>query len=162
MGKRGMTLIELVLAFGLLGTLMAGVNVLLFTALRNARKAQAVGTAKIEGAYALNAMTQYIKFAKTITCASGAQLDLYRYNGDNMSYRLNAGAIASESATLAMNLTSPKVVATTTGCAAVFTCSAGSRVVDICFTVSAANTATPDEAGSVTMKSRITLRDYSE
>jgi prepilin-type N-terminal cleavage/methylation domain-containing protein len=163
--RKGFSLIELLAGFALIGVLLGTTNVMLFSTLRSARKASAIGTAKSEGAYALNAMAQMIKFAGEINCQGGAdsnQLDVVKTNGQSFYYTFAAERIASVSA-VTIDLTSSNlVVRLCPGWATVFRCDAAAnpRSVAICFAADVTGTPIPGEEGNVNFQTQVVLRNF--
>jgi prepilin-type N-terminal cleavage/methylation domain-containing protein len=170
--QKGFTLIELLIGLTLFAVIMGVGNVLLVTSLQGARKASATGVTKAEGAYAMNSMVSMTRYARSINCPTtvpaGRSLDVTRLNGDVITYRFDTApavdTIASESGTLPLirrvELTSPRVNVTSTGCASgrVFTCPDSSTVV-ICFNVVAVNSLDFTDSETVNFNSRVTLRN---
>ncbi|OGC92854.1 hypothetical protein A2899_01375 [Candidatus Amesbacteria bacterium RIFCSPLOWO2_01_FULL_49_25] len=157
----GFTLVEILVAIGLLAVIGTSTSVLLMTSLRGARKATAIAMVKNEAEFAQSAMGQMVRYAKSITSCSATKLDIVRLNGDDVSYQLTGGVIASSSSKLseAINLTSDRVAVS--GCTGtMFSCSG--NVVNVCFTANAAKGIdVTDTAGSGGIKfdSSITLRN---
>lgn len=164
--RSGFSLVEVLIGLTLLGVIMATVNVLLFTSLRGARKAEAVGVTKSEGAYALNAMAQVVRYAVDISCVSGTRLDVTRPDGEQLTYRLDTlpavDTIASESGGRRVELLSDRVTADVMGCAggAMFTCAADNRWVDMCFYASRTGGIDVSDSERINFSTRVTLRNW--
>lgn len=162
--KRGFSLIELLIAMGLVGILIGTVTVMLFSSLKGAKKAEALGVTKVEGSYAMNAIRDKIKYARTIRSGcNGGSIQIERLNQHLITYSLNGTKIASNGAlpngqTVAVDLTSPNVVIRTCAGRELFTCP-NSQSVQICFMVDKANSASPDDSATVRMESSVTIRN---
>lgn len=161
--KKGFSLLELLVGFALVGILMSTGVVLLFTSLRSSKKASAVGTAKAEGAYALNTISQKVRYAQGITCdlSSPVKLTVNLIDNSYNVYSLNGGQLqvvttaADGTTTPTINLTSNRV--TVSACAGLFTCDGTNSSVSICFNINLAGDV--NEAGSASFQSQVSLRN---
>ena len=160
---RGFSLIELLIGMGLVGILLATSNVLLFSSLQSAKKAEAQGVTKTEGAYALTAMSQVIKFASSIESCTNNTLRIRRLNNHTITYSLSGSKIASAGATMnAVNnvdLTSPIVAVS--GCSGgrpLFSCP-DLKSVNICFVVSNAGGTSVNDSANVTFDTTVSVRN---
>lgn len=155
---------ELLVGFALLAVLLGTANVLLFSALRSARKAGAVGVAKAEGSYAINAMVQKVKYASSISCNGGAdsnRLNVVRTNGESFYYQFAAAQIASRAGALVDNLTSTGVVVSLCPDGRpVFRCDPTGSLVTICFAADVAGAPIQGETGAVTFQTQAVLRNF--
>ena len=166
--KKGFTLVELVVGFGLLAVLLGTANVMLFSALRGARKAGAVGVANAGGSYAMNAMVPVVKFARSISCNGGInsnRLDVRDFNDNALSYQFVPGGIVSvlTAPPTTTNLTSPNVaVVLCPDGQPVFRCNATTNpsTVVICFSANVAGTPITGEGGAVNFQSQVVLRNF--
>lgn len=169
--RQAYTLIELVVALGIFVVLMATVTVMLVTTLRGARKAAVVAVAKSQGQFAMNSISQLVKYStRVVDCSNPTSLTVEKVNGHQVTYSLAGGQIASSSPVLTstINLTSPEVSVTTTGCSGgnMFSCP-GINTVNICFAVEGANASDVTTAvgalgtGGVRFESQIYLRNWS-
>lgn len=128
--NKGFTLIEVLLAAGLMAMVLGVASVMFYTVFRSSRKASAIATAKTEGAFALRSMDQMIRFATTVTCGADT-LNIIRLNREVVNYSLNGTTIASTSG----SLTSSNVSVThCPSSGSIFDCQAN-RIVRICFVV---------------------------
>lgn len=151
--KKAFSLIEILVGLGLFALLGIVTAMMLLSSARGARKAAAVNIAKNEGQYALNAMSQVIRFGKQAVCNSGINLDLTKTDDTVVNYNLTGGKIVSGPA----NLTSQKVAVT--GCGGtVFTCSG--RNVTICFNIDAASPADVTETAGILFRTTVVLRNW--
>src|SRR3989344_7709078 len=163
--RQGFSLVEILVGFALIAVLLGTANVLLFSALRSARKASAAGIAKAEGAYALNAMAGTIKYARSIEACGANSVTLRRVKGHRVTYSLAGTGIASASADLPVpgliNLTSSRVVISTTGCAGGMfpACVPGSTGLTICFAADVAGISQAGESGAVNFQTQVGLRN---
>lgn len=145
--KGGFTLVELLLGIALFAVVFSAAGVVLFSSLRSSRKAAAVNVAKSEGAYALRAMSDMIRYAEAVQChATNLRLQVTRTNRNQLVYRFDSAStpdkIASASGTFTssgttIDLTSENVnVTIPADCGgAMFTCAPNNRSVSICFMV---------------------------
>ena len=161
--KKAFTLIELLIGFALVGLLMATGIVLLFTSLRTAKKASAVGTAKTEGAYALNTLSQKIRYAQSVSCPASPpnSVTVNFFGGTTTVYRLSSGKLAASGASTA-DLTTSRVVVDSSGCpGGTFTCSpaVSPTKVTICFNVNLAGVTDVNETGKAAFQSQVSLRN---
>ncbi len=166
--NKGFSLIEVLVALALFAILGVTANLLLFTSLRGAKKAAAVSIAKAEGAYAIDAMTQMIRFSGSISCLSSTSLRVVRRGTlGTITYSLDTTTtpdrIASVSAVpvATWSLTSPQV--SVSSCAGgMFTCSAANDAVRICFVADSASGVSGDveSGGVVTFQTSVSLRNF--
>lgn len=166
---KGFSLIELLIGIGLVAVLIATVNVLLFSSLQSAKQAEAQGVTKTEGAYALNAMSQAIKFAAQIETCQPDSLTIRRLNNHRITYSIAGSGtstrIASAGATLSgtnnVNLTSPIVYVT--NCDApnnnMFSCDASNRSVNICFKVNNSGGTSVNDSADVIFNTTVSVRN---
>ncbi|MDO8488079.1 MAG: hypothetical protein Q7S31_02060 [bacterium] len=129
-------------------------SVMLFGALRGARRAAAVAAVRNEGSYALNTMSQMLRFAQgTPDCTESNAVTFTSANDQQATkFACTAESIASNSA----KLTSSKVV--TKDCT--ISCSPAGNEVYIQFTLSPAGaTDSVIDAASVTFDSQVELRN---
>lgn len=156
------SLIEILIGMGLMAVIMAAGVVLLFTSLRTSKKAANVGAAKSEGAYAINAMSQKIRYAQSIVCdtPSAGDLTVNFFDRSYTVYSLSGGKItATTPPGGAVDLTSAKV--SVTGCP-LFTCDTSTppSAVTICFSVSVAGVTDVTETGSAAFQTKVGLRNF--
>ena len=133
--KKGFTLIEVLLATGLMAVVLGTASVMFYTVFRSARKSSAIATAKTEGAFAVRSIDQMVRFAAKITACGTNSLTIERLNDDVVTYALSGTAISSSSGSLTSNNVS---VTTCSGSTSIFTCDpavAPFRVVKICFVI---------------------------
>lgn len=161
--RQGFSLIELLIGMGLVAVLIATANVFLFSSLKTARKAEAQGITKTEGSYAINAMSQLIKFSRKIENCSNSSIQVRRLNNHVVTYSFGGNKIASAGATLDGNvnvdLTSSQVVVGQCQGQAVFTCQTDLNAVDICFTVSRAQSTSVEDSAVVKFDTSVSLRN---
>ncbi len=154
--KRAFSLVEMLVGLGLFAILGTVTAVMLLSAMRGARKAAAINLAKNEGQYALNAMAQTTRFAKSAACTT-TTLTLTKTDDTTVDYSLAGGTIASGSA----NLTSQQVAVTvplTCPGGGMFTCSG--RTVQICFNIDSATALDVTETAGILFKTSVVLRNW--
>lgn len=164
MRPKGFTLIEVLMAAGLMATVLATSSVLFYTLLRSSRKSTAIAAAKTEGEYALRAMDQMIRFAGNISCPVAGQLQVTRLNDDVITYSISGGALASTSGIMNQNLTSTAVTVTPCG-TGLFNCTLSglSRSVTICYVVNRTGGVDATDTtggGGVTFTTQIGVRNW--
>ena len=153
MHKNGFTLLEILIGLGLVATVFSVAGSVLFASLKSTRKAAAVAVAKAEGAYAMRAMSDMIRYAQAVTCQSTRiQVDRPSQQSSKQSLvysfdnSVNPAKISSTSGTfvspgpLQSDLTSSEVRVSLTECGnTMFNCSDQNQVVEICFAVDSAS-----------------------
>ncbi len=158
--KKSFTLIELVVVIGLFAMLGTMTTLMLAAALRGAKKAAAVGLVKNEGAYAINVMTQMLKFSSGISvCGANSVTFVPGAGGGSATMScVTAGTdkyIASGSA----RLTSNQV--TVNNCS--ITCDTGepltTKKINVSFDLQRANAAFAAEKATAHFETQITLRN---
>jgi prepilin-type N-terminal cleavage/methylation domain-containing protein len=137
MKKQGFSLIEILVGVGLFSVLTVIVTTLMISSIRTSRKAAAVAVAKNEGAYALRAMEEQIRYAADVNCtAGGNSIDLHKI-GTNQLITYSLDTSSHQIASSSSHLTSGDVTVDQGGCPYIFDCTPNS--VSICFTVDNAN-----------------------
>jgi type II secretory pathway component PulJ len=162
MKRTGYSLIEVLLAIGLMAAILSLTSLMLFSVLRSARKSAAVAAAKTEGAYAMRAIERMVRYAGDISCPAG-NLKVTLLNKDTITYGLAGGVISSNSAALTSDTL---VINACTG--GIFNCdiSTAGKSVRICFVINkAAGTDVTDFAdsngtGGVTFQSQLPIRNF--
>ncbi len=166
MKKNGFTLVEILVAMGILTMVMTFSSMMLYSTYKGARKAGAIAQAKSEGAYAMKAMSNLISFGTKISCnLVPNSLVVTRLNGDQVTYSLTGKQIASTSGLLVQNLTSTNVAVVPCSGTTIFSCNAatGAQTVNICFNINRANSIdVTDSAGlnGVNFQSQVTLENF--
>ena len=164
--QKGFTLVELLVAIGILGVVGGIATIILFTTLRSASKSDIMREVKQNGDYAISVMERMIRNATGVesTClGSGTSLTINNPDGRTTTFSLGGTSniqIASVSALGTGFLTNEKVAATGLN----FTCSrtpGKPDVVSINFTLSQPGTPTrPEERALINFQTTVSLRTY--
>lgn len=161
--KKGYTLIELIVGFGLFALLATTVTMLIASLLQNARKAAAVAAAKTEGEYAMAAMAEMIRYSGGMTCSANS-LTVGEVTYNLYTSGADAGRMSSESGTMIQYLTSARLTATPCG-GSTFVCP-DARTVEICFwldttgALDASEQAGGQSSNGVQFRTRVGLRNF--
>lgn len=143
--KKAFSLIEIIVAIGLLAIIAVTTSTLLLTSLRSARKSAAINEAKAEGQYALTDMVQNLKFAASIACNSATSLTMVDANTISTTYSLSGTRILKSISSPVTNL----YITTSSAAVGVGACTGGNmftcdttntppRYLDICYWIDAA------------------------
>lgn len=132
---RAFSLIELILAMAVMLILLLGVGSGLTATLRGTRKAGIATNVRSDGAYALNVLTQKIKFARRIkSCSTGGSNSITLVDQDETDLVLSYDSVNKSLTSGSTVLTSEAIdITTNAACAGVFTCNTANTVVTICF-----------------------------
>lgn len=156
---RGFTLIEMLVAVAILGTVGLVSSRIFFTALRGASKSDVIREVKQNGDYALTVMERMIRNAVDITsvCPTIANsLTIKNLDGNSTTFSLAGGQISSNSASLTNN----KVIVSGLS----FTClrtTGKPDVINISFSVAQTGAgAGPEEISSLNFQTTVSLRTY--
>jgi prepilin-type N-terminal cleavage/methylation domain-containing protein len=164
--KRGFSLVEILLGLSLFSVLIVTATTIMISSIRESRKSAAIALAKTEGAYALRAIEQQVRYAGSVECPAGGlnlvvhklgSNNLVAYGLDTINHQLASSSSNLTSKEVAVSLGSPQV------CANVFTCTSNS--VSICFVIDAVNGVdVTDKAGinGITFHSMITLVNITQ
>ena len=151
---KGFSLVEVLVGLALFSILMVTAVAIMTASIRGTRKAAAIALAKTEGAYALRAMEDQIRFSAGVSCyADGKRIDVNMMETNEVAtYYLDgvSNQIASSGAALSY-LTTGDVTVVQGDCPAVFVCTPDTKpnIVSICFTIdNAKGTDVTDSAGS--------------
>ncbi len=159
----GYTLVELIVAIGLLGILAVSATNLFFSAIRGSSKVDAGTEVKQNGQFALSAMEQLIRNSLTLNSCTGTNINITSRDGKEIIFACvdvgaGSGYIASNSA----RLTSENVVVTSCS----FACSEDvtklrSPLVTVTFTIQqkAAGVETYQRAAA-DFSTSVSLRSY--
>jgi prepilin-type N-terminal cleavage/methylation domain-containing protein len=115
MTKKGFSLIEIVMGLALFSMLMVTATSIMTSTIRTSRKSAAISLAKNEGASALKAMTQMLRYASKLSCAADSKSVQMTKSGstDTITYVCDEVTsphrISSSSATMTIFLTSEDV-----------------------------------------------------
>ncbi len=163
MKTKGFTLIEMVVAIGILGTVGMVASLIFFSTLRGVAKTDITREVKQNGDYAITVMERMIRNAAGIdssTVCNGTSLSslkIQNTDGNSTTFSLVSGQIASGSGIF---LTNPKVSVTNL----VFTCSRAvgkPDVINISFNAAQAGSAGgPEGLSSMNFQTTVSLRTY--
>lgn len=114
--KRGFTLVEILVATGLLVILAVVGSTLFFSLMRASTKTKTLELVKQEGNYALSVMERMVRNAKRVNRCAADSLEIENPDGGETTFRFcsDPGLVASESGSLSCQqarLTSSKVEA---------------------------------------------------
>ncbi len=152
--KLGFTLIETLVGVGVFAVLAAMTSIMLFAALRGARRAAAVAQVRNEGSYAMGVMSQKLRFASGVP-------DCTVPNSVTFTSAPNNGVTTFSCAGTSITSTGPNLISSkvqTAGCS--ITCSPTGDQVNIVFTLVPAGVpqSVVDKA-SVTFDSQVQIRN---
>lgn len=154
----GFTLIEMLVAVAILGTVGLISTQIFFTTLRGASKSDIIREVKQNGDYALTGMERMIRNAVSVTSCFASSLTIKNPDNNTTTFSLTSGQIASNGASLTNNL---KVTVTSSS---LFTCTliAGKPdVVNISFTVAQKDAAAgAEETSTMNFQTTVSLRTY--
>lgn len=160
--KSGFTLIEMLVAIGLLGILAVIGSQMFFSILKNTAKTQVTIEVKQNGNRALSVMSRMIRNARSIeldSCTTGSSITIVNPDRESTTFSCTGTRIASESAGVhpAMYLTSEKVAVKSCD----ITCDlvAEPNFVTISFTLQATGTRI-EEVAEVDFNTTVSLRTY--
>ena len=166
MKKKGFTLIEMLVSVAILGTVGLISTQIFFTTLRGAGKADIIREVKQNGDYALTVIERMIRNASGVTSVcdgtTANSLTIKNLDGNETSFQLSGGQIASVSATLTGNgtLTGNKVAVNNLAFICLRT-PGKPDVVNISFSVSQAGAgAGPEEISAMNFQTTVSLRTY--
>jgi len=155
--KNGFSLVELLVALGILGGVLAAVNGIFFMVIKSGQKADVYIRLKENGQYALNFMSYKIRDADSILSAcpgTGASIRIREHSAGTLTFSL-AGGRLSVAAPAVNYLTSSEFTAQNL----VFNCAAplnAPKRVTISFTLSRPPPATETQ----TFQTTVSLRNY--
>lgn len=120
MGIRAFSLIEVVMAIGIMAMLAAGGSLILTSTLRGAKKARAQALVRGEGTNALNVIVSGIKYAERVTSCAGGAVAVLDVNNRTVTYACTVSGTDKYLARSGVRLTSNSVAVV--DCTAVFSC----------------------------------------
>ncbi|MFH0863898.1 MAG: type II secretion system protein [Candidatus Gottesmanbacteria bacterium] len=160
--KKGFSLIEMLVAIGLMASVGSIAMIILFTSIKGANKGDVMRDVKQNGEYAISMMENMIRSAKSATCNGADQLTILNTDKYTTTFSLVGNKIASEGATTTGNyLTNDKVVVS----GLTFNCTkpqGAPPFVKMNFTVTQANLTTTlaEEKASLDFQTTVSLRTY--
>jgi prepilin-type N-terminal cleavage/methylation domain-containing protein len=161
----GFTLIEMLVAMAVLGTLVVIGSNMFFTILKSSSKTRVLTEVKQNGDFALNVMSRMIRNAKLITSScNGGMSSLSIKNPDNGETTFACEADNDKISSSAARLTSENVSLVAGSCW--FDCLSGESgvtpdTVTINFSLQqAAQAVRPEETARVNFQTTVTLRNY--
>lgn len=158
--KRGFTLIEILVVFGILAIISVVASNMFFAVLRGTTKTKSMQLIKQNGDYAISLMVRMIRNARSISTYTPSSLTIINPDGGTTIFSCVNNVITSNSASLIS--TEVKVVS----CIAVFTVTDGEPgispdTVAIDFDLSQVGvTDRPEEQAQVKFKTTVSLRNY--
>jgi len=163
----GFSLIEMLVVLFVFAILAIVMTQTLALSLRGSRKSESSSNTRENVQYALNVIDRVLRNARSLTCPSSTPTNRIDYTdeyGNSAYFQCISGTdsyIASNSAT--QRLTSDKIKIS--NCATVFSCKDGKSInipdsLDISITATDATNGTGAEGSSVSLSTKILLRNY--
>ncbi|HUS52055.1 MAG TPA: type II secretion system protein [Candidatus Bathyarchaeia archaeon] len=166
--KSGFTLIEMLVAIGILGIVAILGSQMFFTILKGSAKSRVLADVKQNGNYALSVMSRMIRNARSVTDCSGISdkaITIVSPDKEITEFKCADEKIASRSASAPpkhspFDLTGDQVQVV--DCGAVFTCdpTVTPNLVTISFTLVPTTGTRIEETAEVNFKTTISLRTY--
>lgn len=166
--KSGFTLIEMLVAIGILGIVAVIGSQMFFTILKGSAKSRVLAEVKQNGNYSLSVMSRMIRNARSVADCSGVSnnsITIVSPDKESTEFRCADEKIASRSASAPpkhppFDLTGDQVQVV--DCGAVFTCdpTVTPNLVTISFTLTPLTGTKIEETAEVNFKTTVSLRTY--